>query len=172
MKARVSLFVLILSFVTTTVFSQDKTRIEVKQERKIEKQKQIEAIVNSKEFIFVAQTAFPSGMKPINLTLNRNYIKFHPDLIDSYMPFFGQAYSGIGYGTDTGLIIKGIPEKFTLEKKQKVFQISIVVKGGTDIFVLSLAIGSEGSASLSISSNNRSTISYQGEISAIVNPEN
>jgi hypothetical protein len=172
MKARVAFSVLILLFVTTTGFSQDKTRSELKEERKIEKQKLIEAIVNSKRFVFVAQTALPSGMKAIDLSSNHNYIKFQPDLIDSYMPFFGQAYRSVGYGTDSGLIFKGIPEKFSLEKKQKIFQISIVVKGGTDNFVLTLSIGFEGSASLSISSNNRSTISYQGEISELVNTEN
>lgn len=172
MKARVTILILILSIVMTTGISQDKTRSELKEERKLEKQKQIEAMVNSKNFVFVAQTVLPSGMEAVNLSLNQSYIKFQPDLIDSYMPFFGRAYSGVGYGTDTGLHFKGIPEKFTIEKKGKTFQINVVVKGETDIFSLSLSVGFEGSTLLSISSNNRSTISYQGEISALENTEN
>lgn len=153
----------------TSMFSQDKTRREIKEERKLEKQKLIEAMVNAREFVFVPRTVLPSGMRPINLSLSQNSIKFHPDLIDSYMPFFGRAYGGIGYGTDTGLSFRGKPEKFTTEKKGKIYQISIVVKGETDIFTLFLSVGVEGYASLSISSNNRSSISYEGEISA---PEN
>ena len=157
--------------VMTAGFSQDKTMGEMKEERKLEKQKQIEAIVNAKEFVFVPRTAMPSGMKPVNLSVNQNYIKFQPNFIDSYMPFFGRAYSG-GYGTDTGLNFKGQPKIFTVEKKEKAFWITIVVRGETDNFRLFLSVGFEGSASLSISSNNRDTISYQGEISAPEKNEN
>jgi hypothetical protein len=167
MKARVYILVLILSMATTTGFSQDKSKRELKEERKLEKQKQIETMINTKEFIFVPRTALPSGMPSVNLSLNQNYVKFIPDLIDSYMPFFGSAYSIVGYGTDTGLSFKGQPKKFSIEKKGKLFQINVVVKGETDIFSLFLSVGSEGNASLSISSNNRSTISFEGEISAL-----
>jgi hypothetical protein len=123
-------------------------------------------MVNAKEFVFVPRTALPSGMSPVNLSINQNYIKFQPDLIDSYMPFFGNAYSGVVYSTDKGLKFIGKPESFTVEKNKNAFQIYAVVKGETDIFRLSLSVGFEGNASLLISSNNRSTISYAGEISA------
>ena len=82
------------------------------------------------------------------------------------MPFFGRAYSAVAYGNDTGFSFKGKPEKFTTEKSKRSFQINALVKGEADIFRLFLSVGSEGSASLSISSDNRSTISYQGEIFA------
>ena len=171
MKTIFSLLVLILSLGTTTGFSQDKTRREQKEERNLEKQKQIEAMVNAKEFVFVPRTALPSGMKQVYLSLDQFYIKFHPDYIDSYMPFYGRAYSGVGYGTDTGLSFKGTPEKFTIKKEGSIFQINVVVNGETDIFSLFLSVGSEGSASLSISTNNRSSISYQGEVSALEKSE-
>ena len=86
-------------------------------------------------------------------------------MIESEMPFFGKAYSGIGYGGDTGVKFKGKPEEFTVVKKAKNYQIDAVVKGTADNFRISLSVGFEGSATLSIISNNRSTISYQGEIS-------
>jgi hypothetical protein len=172
MKTRISILVLILSMVMTTGFSQDKTRRESKEQKKLEKQKQIEAMVNAKEFVFIARIAMPSGMRSVNLSSNQNYVKFKPDLIDSYMPFFGSAYSGVGYGSDTGLKFKGKPELFTVERTKKAFQIDAVVKGETDNFRLSLSVGFEGSASLVISSNNRSTISYDGEISAPEKAEN
>jgi hypothetical protein len=111
-------------------------------------------------------------MNSVDLSINQYYVKFLPDLIDSYMPFFGRAYSIAGYGTDAGLKFKGQPEIYTIEKKEKVFQIEVVVKGETDRFSLFLSVGIEGSASLSISSNDRSTISYQGEISAPEKTEN
>jgi hypothetical protein len=169
MRPILKVLVLIFSLLMTTGFSQEKTRIDLKEGGKLNKQKQIEAMVNAKEFVFVARIAIPSGMRSVNLSLNQNYIKFKPDLIDSNMPFFGSAYSGVGYGTDTGLHFKGEPEVFTINKNKKNFQIAVVVKGETDNFGLSLSVGFEGSAFLSITSNKRSTISYQGEISAIEN---
>lgn len=152
--------------VITTGFSQGKTRRELKEGKKLEKQNQIEAMVNAKEFVFIPRIVLPSGMKSVTLSLNQNFVKFQPDFIDSDMPFFGSVYSGVGYGTDTGLSFKGQPKTFTVEKQEKGFQINVVVRGETDNFSLFLSVGFEGSASLSISSHNRSTISYQGEIAA------
>ena len=106
----------------------------------------------------------------MNLTTNTNYVKFQPDLIDSYMPYYGKAYSGIGYGGDTGLKFKDKPEVFDVVKKKKAYQIDVTVKTSNDLFRLSLSVGFEGSTSLSVISNNRSTISYQGEISAPEKP--
>jgi len=170
MKTRISISVLIVSLLITNGFSQEKTKKELKAEKKIEKQRQIEAMVNDTDFVFVARTALPTGMRSVNLTTNTNYVKFKPDLIDSYMPYFGRAYSGIGYGSDTGLKFTGIPEEFKIVKTSKAFQIDAVVKGTTDNFKLSLNVGFEGSASLTITSNSRSTISYQGEISSPEKP--
>ena len=166
MKTGISLLVIILSMAITTGFSQDKTRKELKEQKKLEKQKQIEAMVIAKEFVFVPRIALPSGMGPVNISQNQNYVKFQPDFIDSYMPFFGNAYGGVAYGTDKGLKFNGKPEVFTIEKNKKAFQIEAVVKGETDNFRLSLTVGFEGNATLIIYSNNRSTISYNGEISA------
>jgi hypothetical protein len=93
-------------------------------------------------------------------------MKFHTDLIDSYMPFFGQAYSGVGYNNDTGMSFTGKPDKYNVEKKGDSYEIEVQVKGQNDVFRIYGNVGIDGNASLSISSNNRSTISYQGAISA------
>jgi len=170
MKTKFSVLMLILSFMFASGFSQEKTKKELKEEKKIEKQRQIEAMVNDTDFVFVARTALPTGMKSVNLTTNSNYVKFKPGLIDSYMPYFGRAYSSVGYGTDTGLKFSGKPEELKIAKTKKGFQIDAVVNSTNDRFILSLNVGFEGSTSLTITSNNRSTISYQGEISAPEKP--
>ena len=171
MKTKFSTLVLILSFLITNGFSQEKSKKELKEEKKIEKQRQTEAMINDTNFVFKARTALPSGMRSVNLATNPNYVKFMPGLIDSYMPYFGRAYSGVGYGSDAGLKFTGKPEEFTIEKKAKGFQIDAEVNSTTDKFNISLTVGFEGSASLVITSNSRSTISYQGEISAPEKPE-
>ena len=171
MKTRFSVTLLILTLVISNGFSQEKTKKELKEEKKIEKQKQIETMVNDTDFVFVARTALPTGMRSVNLATNPNYVKFKPDLIDSYMPYFGRAYSSVGYGNDTGLKFTGKPEEFKITKTKKAFQINTVVSSPSDKFSLSLSVGFEGSSSLTITSNNRSTISYQGEISAPEKPQ-
>jgi hypothetical protein len=163
-----TLFILLITF---SGFSQEKSKKELKQAQKIEKQKQIETLINSKQFVFTARNASPQGHKMIDLTTNPNYIEFLPDFIKSQMPFFGRAFSGVGYGSDAGLNFEGKPEEFTIEKKEKYYQIKAIVKGNNDSYRLSLSVYFEGGATLYINSNNRSSISYSGTITAIKKEE-
>lgn len=168
MNTKNLVIVLFLLFLGSSVFSQEKTKKQLKEERKLEKQKQTALLVDSKDFVFIADKALPQGYKTIDLTTNPNYVKFQPDFIKSEMPFFGRAYSGSGYGGDGGLDFEGKPEEFSIEKRKNSYNIKAVVKGRNDTYTLSLSVFFEGSASLTINSNKRSTISYNGEISAPV----
>ena len=171
MKTKNIFLVLLLSFIVTSCFAQEKTRKELREARKIEKQKQTEILVNSKEFVFVARNASPQGFRNIDLTANPNYLKFQPDFIKSEMPFFGRAYTGIAYRGDSGLHFEGKPQEYTINKKKKAYQIKAVVKGQNDVYTMYLSVFFDGSATLSINSNNRSTISYIGEIGPIEKKE-
>ncbi len=166
MKAKISVLAIVLTLIISTGFAQEKSKKEIKEEKKIEKQKQVENMINSKSFDFTGRTAMPTGYKSVNLSSTTNYVKFQPDLIDSYMPFYGRAFSGIGYGGDEGLKFTGKPDEFIITKGKKNYQVNATVKGEKDTFKLSLSVGFEGSASLTITSNNRSAISYSGEINA------
>lgn len=166
MKTKILSLLVLFSIVFTSGFAQEKTKKELKAERLLEKQKLTEALINARDFVFVGHRALPTGMRSVDLISNPNFVKFQPEMIESEMPFFGRAYSGVGYGGDSGLRFKGKPEEFTVVKNKKDYQIDVVVNGTTDKFTLYLSVGFDGSASLSISSNSRSSISYQGEISA------
>lgn len=165
MNPKISVLLVLFLLIGTSLFAQEKSKKQQREERTLEKQIQTEEMINAKEFVFIGRTAIPTGFKTMDLTTNTNYVKFHPDLIESYMPFFGKAYSGIGYGGDNGLKFTGKPEDYTFVKGKKNYQINANVKGINDIFKLSLSVGFEGSATLSIICNNRSPISYNGEIS-------
>jgi len=165
MNFKISLLVLFLAIFATTTFAQEKSKKQIKEEQKIEKQKHIDTLVNSKTFVFNATRALPQGGKSINLTSSYD-VKFSPDLIESNLPFYGRAYSGVGYGGDSGMKFEGKPEEFTVTKGKKNYSINAVVKGSNDTYRLSLSVSFEGSGSLSITSNNRSFISYNGDITA------
>ncbi|MNQ90291.1 hypothetical protein D3C85_1056260 [compost metagenome] len=70
------------------------------------------------------------------------------------------------YGGDGGIKFEGVPEDIKIEKKKKSYTVKASVKGKDDVYTLYFNIFFDGGASLSISSNNRASISYDGEIEA------
>lgn len=164
MKTKTSLLIIFLSMIVTVGYAQEKSRKELRQARKIEKEKEIKALIDAKEFVFIGNSAFAQGFRTIDLTTNQNFMEFKKDTIKSEMPFFGRGFSNIGYGNDGGLHFKGSPKEYSIEKNKKGYHIKAVVKGTNDEYRLFLSVASEGSAMLTISSNNRSAISYNGEI--------
>lgn len=155
MKTQNILYIVLLFFVFGQVNSQEKT----------EKAKSsIETLLNSKNFEFIANTAIPLSGPTKDLVGSNYSITFTPENIISNMPFYGRAYSGMAYGRDKGMRFKGKPENFNVKNKENGYEITATVKGEDDTYVISITTGSSGFATLSISSNDRGTISYQGEI--------
>jgi hypothetical protein len=168
MKTNILMTIAFLIFVLTAGYSQNTDKdikAADKVEKKIELQKLIENLIDSKQFVFIANRALPMGGASIDLTTNSNYVKFNPDYIDSYMPFFGEAYS-VDYNVDTGVKFEGKPEMFTIKrlKKNRGYDILTKVSLVRDTYDLRLEVGLEGNSTLTISSFNRSTISYNGQI--------
>jgi len=164
------IFLVIFALGITAISAQEKSKKQLKEEKKIEKQKQVEQMVNSKSFVFNAKTAMPTGYKTVNISTDSYRVKFLPEFIDSYLPYFGTAYSGVGYGGDTGLKFSGKPEEYTVTAGKKNYQVNAVVKGERDTFKIAVSVTFSGSASLTITSNNRSTITYSGDISEVKEP--
>jgi hypothetical protein len=167
MKLKKIFPLIVLLFAFTIGFSQEKSRKQIRKERQIEKERQTEHLINTKEFVFVAQRTSPQFFTNMDLTIIPNFIEFTPDFIRSEMPFFGRGFSGIGYGGDRGLKFKGKPNEFTIVKKRKTYEIEATVKDEHDVFKISLSVSFNGSATLSIISNNRSPMMYFGDISKI-----
>ena len=172
MNAKRIIGVILCLFLVTLGYSQEKTRKQLRTESKIEKGKQISVLVDAKEFVFVANRAFPQGFRSIDLTTNTNFIEFKPDFIKSEMPFFFFFYSGNGFGGYIGLKFEGKLSVFSLVKTKKTYELNATVRGEGDVFRITLSILFEGSATLSINSNNRSAITYYGEIFKIENKIN
>ena len=148
--------------------AQEQSKKQLKEEAKLEKQKQTAVLVDSKEFVFSPISVSPQGGRVINLTDVSYFIEFHPDFIKSYLPFFGRGYGGMGYGGGgIGMDFEGKPTVYTIKKTKKAYLLKAEVRGEHDSYFIMLSIYFEGSAYLSISSNKRSSISYHGNIKAI-----
>jgi hypothetical protein len=167
MKTRILILIVIISANILSAFPQDKPAKLTKEEKKAQKAKEVEELMNSKVFVFTGDYALPTGARQVNLASNPNYMKFEPDMIVSEMPFFGTAYSTTGYGTDTGVRFKSKPEKYEIKKGKKGWDIEAVVTDQVDSYKIYLSVSSSGNAQLSISCNRRSAISYTGSISPV-----
>lgn len=169
METKIFVLLFSLIFCISSTLAQEKNSKLTKEEKRAQKEQQIEALMNSKEFLFEGRFALPTGSRQVNLASNPNFMKFQPDMIVSEMPYFGTAYSPTGYGNDTGVRFKAKPDKFEVTKGKKGWDIEAVVNDQIDNYKIYLSVSPSGSAQLSISCNRRSSISYTGEISPIGN---
>lgn len=147
---------LLFILITATTHSQQKT----------EKHQHTEALLNSREFVFNAERAVPLNSQSIILS-STYYLKVHKKTIESHLPYFGRAYSGMPYGGDSGIMFNTELSEYEMIKNKKNYEIRATVKDENDVYRLSLTIGLEGDASLSISSNKKSSISYLGTVTGI-----
>ncbi|MEI6059915.1 MAG: DUF4251 domain-containing protein [Bacteroidota bacterium] len=166
MKTKNSVLILIFILVISSAYSQEKSRKQIKEEQKLEKQKLVEDMLVSKQFVFKAKSAMSAGAGSVNLINSTYNIAFQLDFIKSYLPFYGTGYNGLGPGGDTGFKFKGKPESFTVQKGKKNYIVDAEVKADNDVYRISLSVNPGGNANLSISSNHRSSISFSGEIIA------
>ena len=165
MEARKIFAAFIMLSVFATGFAQETSKKAQREQKKTEKQQQIEALINSNEFVFEASQALPQGGKMVILTGSSYTLKFHNDTIESYLPFFGRAYS-VDYGGDGGIKFKGKPDEYKVitQKAGKGYEIYASVKGQKDYYKLHLSVSPDGGATLGVDSNQRSNISYRGDI--------
>ncbi|MGO3183686.1 MAG: DUF4251 domain-containing protein [Aequorivita sp.] len=123
----------------------------------------IPEMLNSKTFEFIANTVFPMGGTPKNLVGSGYSVSFTPEMIISNLPFYGRAYTGMTMGRDKGMRFEGAPENFTISDGSD-YDINVTVEGESDTYSISMSVSVSGYATLSISSNDRGTITYQGEV--------
>ncbi|QSW88029.1 MULTISPECIES: DUF4251 domain-containing protein [Flavobacterium] len=164
MKTKIYI-VMLISILSFSVYGQEKTKKELKAEKELKKQKEIEALIDAKNFVFEAQKLTPQGGRLINLDYGVYFLKFNEEKTTCDLPFFGRGFN-VGYGSDGGIKFEGKPENLKIEKKKKSFILKTTVKGKDDVYDLMFTIFFDGGTSLSVNSNNRSPIFYDGEISA------
>lgn len=167
MKKIIFLAILIIAVIGVNAQNSKKqTRKEKRAAKEAKKIEQTKALLESKNYVFEATQALPSGMRTVNLDGSYD-IKIEGDEVICYMPFYGRAYSA-GYGGGEG------PFDFTLpiknykkeDAKKGGYQVQFDVKNKNDNINFSFQIGNTGSASLVVTSTNRESISFYGDIVA------
>jgi hypothetical protein len=160
-----------LLFLSIQSFTQEPTKKEIRKQKETEEYNATVALINSKKFEFTANQALPQGSSSIDLTSNPNYLTIKNDSVYCEMPFFGRAYS-VDYNGPGGYKVTGIIYDFEINnntKKQSI-NIGLKLKGPTDNYQFRLNITRDKNATLTITSNNRASISYWGIIDELKTP--
>lgn len=161
---RIGVFVLLLSFIlgNTVIYGQEK---KSKKQRREEQAAKIEKLVESQNYVFIAQRALPMSGRSIDLTSSYD-LRVSPEEISAYLPFFGRAYVAPMNPTEGGIKFKSDNFDYSAEpaKKGGGRNVRIVPKDTQQRYELTLRITTSGSATLSVSDPSRQSISFNGYI--------
>ncbi|MEO7975917.1 DUF4251 domain-containing protein [Flavobacterium sp.] len=165
METELAIFLTLISFLSFDGTAQEKTKKEIKNDRKFQEKKQTEALIASKNFVFDAERVITQRGRLLVLDYNTYFVKFNIEKAEGDLPFFGRAFN-IAYGSDGGIKFEGKPENVKIEKKKKSHIVKMTVRGKEDTYDLIFSVFYDGGTTLSINSNKRAPISYDGNIRA------
>ncbi|WP_347841029.1 DUF4251 domain-containing protein [uncultured Draconibacterium sp.] len=160
-----AIFIGFLIFSVIAVPAQDKklSRKERKAEREAKLTEQTKKLIEDKAWQFNASQMLPSSGKSRSLTTSYNVV-LKDNEVDSYLPYFGRAYSADYGSTESPMIFKAPIEDYSVEDGKKGgYVVKFSAKNKNDRVTYTFQIGSTGSASLSVNSTNRQHISYHGD---------
>jgi hypothetical protein len=131
-----------------------------------ENDKDIKALIDAKRYVFIAQSATPTGGRLVQLTSSYD-LKIRPDSIISYLPYYGRAYSAPIDPNQGGIQFTSTDFEYTqTDRKKGGWNIVIKPKDIRDPRQLSLTVSTAGYATLQVLSNDRQAISFSGYVAA------
>lgn len=122
-------------------------------------------LIQSKHYVFKVQTVLPTGGSIRHVTSDYD-LTISGDTVISYLPYFGRAYVGID-PNEGGINFTSTSFGYNVENRKKGgWDITITPKDTKDVRTMTLSISESGYGSLQVISNNRSSISYNGYVTA------
>lgn len=134
-----------------------------KAERKARTAQMVANALQNREFTIEVDWMRPLGGKPTHV--NSNYgVKVKGDAVDSYLPYFGEAYN-LPYGGGKGLNFEGEITDYAVTRKDgKQYLIEMKIVNDEDNFIYYIEVFDNGKASIDVISRNRDPISFDGEM--------
>lgn len=164
------IFLLVAWMLTTAMAAggQELTR----KEQRDQKEQEIKQLIESRQFRFLARAVLPMSGPRIDLTSTYD-LQLDSTTVEAWLPFFGRAYHVEYGGRDGGIKFKEEVEKIDVDynKRKKLYRISMDVDTEKDNYRVHISAGLSGYADVSISSNNRQSISYYGIIEPLEEKE-
>lgn len=158
---------LVCAFGFSSSFAQKLTRAE----KKAAKAAEINKLITSGSYVFVADYVLPNSLPSRNLTSQYD-VTVTPDKLAIWLPYFGRAYAAPRDATDGG--VKLTTSDFTnkVVNKKNSWEITLTPKqanpsGMKDVRNVSLSVNNDGYASLRVNSLNREPIAFNGHIEEV-----
>ncbi|WP_319480668.1 DUF4251 domain-containing protein [uncultured Draconibacterium sp.] len=171
MKRIILFCFLIFSIVALNAQDKKLTRKEKKAQREAMLTKQTKELIEANAWQFNATQMLPSSGRTRSLTTPYNVVLKDGE-VNSYLPFFGRAYS-VDYGsTDSPMIFEAPVTDYTVKDAKKGgYTVKFSAKNKNDNVEFIFSIGTTGSVSLRVNSTNRQFISYHGDLVPIEEKE-
>lgn len=124
---------------------------------------EIKKMVESKSFVFKAETARP--MRGGNQQLSAGYdLTINPGSIVAYLPFYGRAQTVPIGSSDGGIKFNSTDFQYEASRNKNSWRVTIKTNDVSNVRQLFLTIYDNGSASLDVMNINRDDMSFSGSI--------
>lgn len=132
-----------------------------------DKEASLKTALTEKRFVFNAQTVFPGSGTLRQLNGERYEVRVSGDSLLSYLPYFGRVYTA-PLNNEGGIKFTSTRYGYSVKDKKKGgWSISIKPKDVTDVREFLLTVSRNGFATLQALSNNRQTITFNGEVEVL-----
>jgi hypothetical protein len=153
--------ILIAGMAIAVSFSACKSASPAAKEEQAAKTK---ALIDSKTYVFKAQTAMPTGGSSRQLKSDYD-LRVAPDKVICYLPYMGTSTGAGGFSDGNSLDFTSTDFEYAQTNREKDgWDIVIKPRNVTEPRALQLTVYSNGSASLLALGNNKSNISFNGYI--------
>jgi type II secretory pathway pseudopilin PulG len=155
---------IISTFVLTSLAQS--SRKEEKNRQRDEQYKLAINLIDAGKYQFNGRRAITQKGRSIDLTTRQNFLVVNDDKAVADMPYFGRAFSAGYSSTDGGVKFDGPMEEVNIQKNDKKRRIIVKfkVRSPDDTYSCSLTVTGPEAATLSVASNKRQTITYNGII--------
>lgn len=155
----------IISIFALSSFAQSSRKAEKNRQRD-EQYKLAQNLMDAGKYQFIGRRAITQKGRSIDLTTRSNFLVIKDDKAVADMPYFGRAFSAGYSSTDGGVKFDGPMEEVNIQKNDKKRRIIVrfKVRSPDDTYSCSLTVTGPEAATLSVSSNKRQTITYNGII--------
>lgn len=146
---------------------------QTKEEKKEERQEIANAaytntknLIDSGNFVFRADRAFPAGSGSISMVNNPHQVLFKGNNVEVYLPYFGVVRAGGGYNAESVINYDGAMDQFSVSHndKKRRSTIKFKVRSGTERHEFTININKSRYTQMIVTSSARNSISYHGYI--------
>ena len=135
-----------------------------KEEKQAEQVKKVQALIESKSFVFSVRQAIPLCGDPVSLEFLYS-LKLDNGIVSSYLPFYG--FDSDYQIENSPLIFRDPYESYSVDKNKDKYEINFNVLSEDNDMKFYMRISELGYAYLKITSDQRQSISFLGIIDDI-----